>query len=186
MLRQPPQPQDSLTSRKTATLHSVSPHPLWNDFNKIHIDRATLVPTDQLLAPHIRHTFLFRSPAKAVPSYYRLCIPPASAKTGFEYFDPEGMSHLSSAALQTLTLVSVLHRGWLARASRALHLPIFQAPGASHLDRFRRSHRVTQRVHQGLLQCRRRALHRRHYAVDCWITKTRAFFECTRLHYSVC
>lgn len=54
----------------------------------IHSNNS-VVPTDKLLAPHIRHTFLIRSPVKAVPSYYRLCIPPAAQKTGFAYFDPE-------------------------------------------------------------------------------------------------
>jgi hypothetical protein len=46
----------------------------------------TLIPTSQLLSPSIRHTFLIRTPSKAIPSYHRLCHP--GSATGFEYFDP--------------------------------------------------------------------------------------------------
>ncbi|GAA5908255.1 hypothetical protein JCM6882_006784 [Rhodosporidiobolus microsporus] len=51
----------------------------------------TLIPTSLLLAPHIKHTFLIRHPAKAVPSYARLCHP--GSETGFEYFDPAEMGY---------------------------------------------------------------------------------------------
>ncbi|GAA5842562.1 hypothetical protein JCM11251_004904 [Rhodosporidiobolus azoricus] len=51
----------------------------------------TLIPTPLLLAPHIKHTFLIRHPAKAVPSYARLCHP--GSETGFEYFDPKEMGY---------------------------------------------------------------------------------------------
>lgn len=46
----------------------------------------TLIPTDILLDPSIVHTFLIRHPAKAIPSYKRLCYP--GSPTGFNYFDP--------------------------------------------------------------------------------------------------
>lgn len=47
----------------------------------------TLIPTSILLDPSVHHTFLIRTPKKAVPSYHRLCYP--GAETGFDYFDPE-------------------------------------------------------------------------------------------------
>ena len=46
----------------------------------------TLIPTAELLDASICHTFLIRTPQKAIPSYYRLCYP--GAPTGFDYFDP--------------------------------------------------------------------------------------------------
>lgn len=46
----------------------------------------TLIPTELLLDPSIVHTFLIRHPAKAIPSYKRLCYP--GSPTGFNYFDP--------------------------------------------------------------------------------------------------
>lgn len=46
----------------------------------------TLIPTSTLLNPNTSHTFLMRHPAKAVPSYDRLCYP--GAPTDFDYFDP--------------------------------------------------------------------------------------------------
>lgn len=49
----------------------------------------TLIPSHLLLDPTISHTFLIRSPVKAVPSYYRLCTAPGNEGTGFEYYDPE-------------------------------------------------------------------------------------------------
>ncbi|GAA6049655.1 hypothetical protein JCM3770_005054 [Rhodotorula araucariae] len=57
----------------------------------------TLIPTRELLQPHIRHTFLIRHPQRAVPSYARLCYP--GAKTGFEYFDPSEMGYRESRLL---------------------------------------------------------------------------------------
>lgn len=47
---------------------------------------SLLVPTDALLSPTVHHTFLIRTPYKAIPSYHRLCYP--SSPTGFEYWDP--------------------------------------------------------------------------------------------------
>ncbi|KAJ7761921.1 hypothetical protein DFH07DRAFT_413568 [Mycena maculata] len=47
----------------------------------------TLIPTEALLDSDIQHTFLIRTPEKAVPSYHRLCYP--GSETGFEYWDPE-------------------------------------------------------------------------------------------------
>ena len=47
----------------------------------------TFIPTAELLAPHIAHTFLIRSPEKAVPSYYKLCSGDKAEVTGFHYFD---------------------------------------------------------------------------------------------------
>ncbi|SCZ99579.1 BZ3500_MvSof-1268-A1-R1_Chr3-1g06118 [Microbotryum saponariae] len=47
----------------------------------------TLIPKDSLLSPSVIHTFLIRTPSKAVPSYHRLCYP--GSPTGFEYWDPE-------------------------------------------------------------------------------------------------
>ena len=49
----------------------------------------SLIPSHLLLDPSIIHTFLIRTPVKACPSYYRLCQPPASAVTGFHYYDPQ-------------------------------------------------------------------------------------------------
>ena len=49
----------------------------------------TLIPTELLLDPTIHHSFLIRSPIKAIPSFYRLCNGDASAVTGFEFYDPE-------------------------------------------------------------------------------------------------
>ena len=61
----------------------------------------TIIPTEDLLAPDIVHTFLIRDPQKAVPSYYRLCSGEKSKLTGFEYFDPEevGLNELRFALL---------------------------------------------------------------------------------------
>ncbi|KAI5476726.1 hypothetical protein MNV49_007316 [Pseudohyphozyma bogoriensis] len=52
----------------------------------------TLIPTSLLLDPSIHHTFLIRTPEKAVPSYHRLCYP--GSETGFEYWDPEEAGYL--------------------------------------------------------------------------------------------
>ena len=57
----------------------------------------TLIPTSELLQPHIVHTFLIRHPRRAVPSYARLCYP--GAKTGFDYFDPSEMGYAESRRL---------------------------------------------------------------------------------------
>ncbi|BGO99501.1 hypothetical protein RTG_02080 [Rhodotorula toruloides ATCC 204091] len=54
-------------------------------------NNPTLIPTSELLQPHISHTFLIRHPNKAVPSYARLCYP--GAPTGFDYFDPSEMGY---------------------------------------------------------------------------------------------
>lgn len=51
----------------------------------------TLIPTFELLQPHIKHTFLIRHPQKAVPSYARLCFP--GSETGFEWFSPSEMGY---------------------------------------------------------------------------------------------
>ncbi|KAL8280642.1 hypothetical protein RQP46_006965 [Phenoliferia psychrophenolica] len=51
------------------------------------VGNPTLIPSSQLLDPSIRHTFLIRTPKKAVPSYHRLCYP--GAPTGFDYWDPD-------------------------------------------------------------------------------------------------
>ena len=47
----------------------------------------TVLPTSELLSPDVYHAFLIRTPKKAVPSYYRLCIPPKNKVTGFDFFD---------------------------------------------------------------------------------------------------
>lgn len=47
----------------------------------------TVIPTSELLSADVCHAFLIRTPKKAVPSYYRLCIPPKSEVTGFVFFD---------------------------------------------------------------------------------------------------
>lgn len=47
----------------------------------------TVIPTSSFLSPSIVHTFLIRTPKKAIPSYYRLCYP--GAPTGFDHFDPD-------------------------------------------------------------------------------------------------
>ncbi|GAA6022574.1 hypothetical protein JCM10207_006590 [Rhodosporidiobolus poonsookiae] len=54
-------------------------------------ENPTLIPTSLLLQPHIKHTFLIRHPAKAVPSYARLCYP--GSETGFDYFDGAEMGY---------------------------------------------------------------------------------------------
>ncbi|GAA5980563.1 hypothetical protein JCM11641_006682 [Rhodosporidiobolus odoratus] len=54
-------------------------------------NNPTVIPTSLLLQPHIKHTFLIRHPAKAVPSYARLCYP--GSETGFDYFDPTEMGY---------------------------------------------------------------------------------------------
>ncbi|KAK4695159.1 hypothetical protein P7C70_g8604, partial [Phenoliferia sp. Uapishka_3] len=51
------------------------------------VDNPTLIPSSRLLDPSIHHTFLIRTPKKAIPSYKRLCYP--GSPTGFEYWDPE-------------------------------------------------------------------------------------------------
>ena len=50
-------------------------------------ENPTLIPSSRLLDASIHHTFLIRTPKKAVPSYYRLCYP--GSPTGFEYWDPD-------------------------------------------------------------------------------------------------
>ncbi|GJN89167.1 hypothetical protein Rhopal_002141-T1 [Rhodotorula paludigena] len=60
-------------------------------------NNPTLIPTNLLLQPHIRHTFLIRHPKRAVPSYERLCYP--GAPTGFDYFDPSEMGYKESRLL---------------------------------------------------------------------------------------
>lgn len=65
----------------------ASSTPSLPDFEKD--DNPTVIPTEQLLHPDIHHAFLIRTPKQAVPSYYKLCVPPKSEITGFEFFDPE-------------------------------------------------------------------------------------------------
>ncbi|KAM0752296.1 hypothetical protein T439DRAFT_300045 [Meredithblackwellia eburnea MCA 4105] len=50
-------------------------------------DNPTLLPREELLDPSVHHTFLIRTPQRAIPSYHRLCYP--GSPTGFEYWDPE-------------------------------------------------------------------------------------------------
>jgi hypothetical protein len=58
-----------------------SPRSLANNPN------PTLIPTELLLSPSISHTFLIRSPVKAIPSFLKLCFP--GSVTGFDYFDAD-------------------------------------------------------------------------------------------------
>ena len=69
-------------SSNTTSVSSL-PFPSSDDSN------PTLIPTELLLDPTVHHSFLIRSPAKAIPSFYRLCNGDASAVTGFEFYDPE-------------------------------------------------------------------------------------------------
>lgn len=48
----------------------------------------TYLPSSDLFAPGVIHTFLIRTPEKAVPSYHKLCTGDNCSVTGFEYFDP--------------------------------------------------------------------------------------------------
>lgn len=57
--------------------------------DKANDGNPTVIPTEALLSPDVEHAFLIRTPEKAVPSYYRLCVPPKSEVTGFDYFEPE-------------------------------------------------------------------------------------------------
>lgn len=50
-----------------------------------HNPNPTLIPTELLLSPTISHTFLIRTPVKAIPSFSKLCF--AGSSTGFDYFD---------------------------------------------------------------------------------------------------
>lgn len=56
-------------------------------YGPVEPSNPTLIPTEALLDPSIVHTFLIRTPAKACPSYHRLCYP--GAPTDFEFYDPE-------------------------------------------------------------------------------------------------
>ncbi|SCV71217.1 BQ2448_2805 [Microbotryum intermedium] len=60
-----------------------SVHPL----GPVDSSNPTFIPKESLLSPSVIHTFLIRTPTKAVPSYHRLCYP--GSPTGFEYWDPE-------------------------------------------------------------------------------------------------
>ncbi|ORY92928.1 hypothetical protein BCR35DRAFT_320083 [Leucosporidium creatinivorum] len=60
-------------------------------------DNPTLIPTSTLLSPSTVHTFLIRTPTKAIPSYHRLCYP--GAPTDFDYFDPEEAGYREVRAL---------------------------------------------------------------------------------------
>ncbi|RYP91012.1 hypothetical protein DL770_002842 [Monosporascus sp. CRB-9-2] len=46
----------------------------------------TVLPLDTLKKFHF--TFLIRHPRRAIPSYYRCCVPPQSEVTGFDHFMP--------------------------------------------------------------------------------------------------
>ncbi|KAI5475038.1 hypothetical protein MNV49_002063 [Pseudohyphozyma bogoriensis] len=50
-------------------------------------ENPTLIPTALLLDPSINHSFMIRHPAKAIPSFDRLCYP--GSTTGFDYYDCE-------------------------------------------------------------------------------------------------
>lgn len=54
-----------------------------------HNPNPTSIPTELLLDPSVSHTFLIRTPIKAVPSFAKLCGSQAGAVTGFNYFDPQ-------------------------------------------------------------------------------------------------
>lgn len=64
----------------------------------------TVIPTSELLSPEVVHAFLIRTPEKAVPSYYRLCVPPKSEITGFEYFDGDEVGLRESKCAQLACL----------------------------------------------------------------------------------
>ncbi|KAM0787784.1 hypothetical protein ACM66B_003839 [Microbotryomycetes sp. NB124-2] len=67
--------------KTTANIKSVP------SFSNIEQDNPSLIPEAQLLDPSVVHTFLIRTPDKAIPSYHRLCYP--GAPTDFHFFDPE-------------------------------------------------------------------------------------------------
>lgn len=57
----------------------------------------TLIPTETLLDPSVVHTFLIRTPEKAIPSYHRLCYPGTSLLAS-----AESRSWLTSSPKQAL------------------------------------------------------------------------------------
>lgn len=64
----------------------------------------TVIPTADLLSPDVHHAFLIRTPEMAVPSYYKLCIPPKSTVTGFDFFDGEEVGIRESRCVATRSL----------------------------------------------------------------------------------
>jgi hypothetical protein len=76
-------PDDHSTYQKAVLAPSVKSASLSSASKTVN---PTLLPLEVLKRFHF--TFLIRNPRKAVPSYYRCCVPPQSAVTGFDHFMP--------------------------------------------------------------------------------------------------
>ncbi|KAK6331947.1 hypothetical protein TWF718_002484 [Orbilia javanica] len=81
-------PSDHSTFENPVLVPSVTPLAAYNG-NGTHpstIKNPTILPLSVL--KRFQFAFLIRNPRKAVPSYYRCCVPPLNEMTGFKYFMP--------------------------------------------------------------------------------------------------
>src|SRR6218665_3503179 len=79
-------PSDHPTFEKAVLAPSVTPSATYNGAGAPRVNNPTVLPLSIL--KRFQFAFLIRNPRKAVPSYYRCCIPPLHEMTGFKYFMP--------------------------------------------------------------------------------------------------
>ncbi|KAK6506159.1 hypothetical protein TWF506_011080 [Arthrobotrys conoides] len=79
-------PSDHSTFEKAVLAPSVTPSATFNGNGVSTVKNPTILPLSVL--KKFQFAFLIRNPRKAVPSYYRCCIPPLNEMTGFKYFMP--------------------------------------------------------------------------------------------------
>lgn len=79
-------PSDHPTFQNAVLAPSVATSTTCNGNGVPAVKNPTVLPLSVL--KRFQFAFLIRNPRKAVPSYYRCCIPPLSEMTGFKYFMP--------------------------------------------------------------------------------------------------
>ncbi|KAF3193986.1 hypothetical protein TWF225_008170 [Orbilia oligospora] len=80
-------PSDHPTFDKAVLASSVTPSATYHGNGvSTPVKNPTVLPLSIL--KRFQFAFLIRNPRKAVPSYYRCCIPPLNEMTGFKYFMP--------------------------------------------------------------------------------------------------
>ncbi|EWC44445.1 hypothetical protein DRE_06813 [Drechslerella stenobrocha 248] len=91
-------PNDHSTYQHAKLAPSVAPRMAAMNGNGVHAkENPTVLPLSVL--KQFQFAFLIRNPRKAVPSYYRCCIPPLNDMTGFKYFMPNEAGYRELRAL---------------------------------------------------------------------------------------
>ncbi|KAK6352959.1 hypothetical protein TWF696_004950 [Orbilia brochopaga] len=73
-------------SASTSEVSNGSSNGHSNGVHKENLNNPTVLPLSTL--KRFQFAFLIRHPRRAVPSYYRCCVPPLNEMTGFKYFMP--------------------------------------------------------------------------------------------------